>query len=335
MVTRFGIVGFGWVAQDYMWPALRAHPAARLCAVVSVRERDFVHLPPDVRAFTSLEAMLSAETLDAVYIASPNHLHPEHVAACVAAGLDVLCEKPLAHTYAAAVQLGQAVRAAGVQYATAYDQRHHPAHCLMRDWVAAGRLGTITQVRLDYACWLPAGWSADNWRIDRERAGGGAIIDLAPHGLDLLEMLVGSPVIHLHLYQQRVAQDYAVDDGGVLSMVFRTGALGVHTVGYNRPETLPRRRIELIGTAGMLRAENTMGQDPGGRVTFHAAAQGGGGGAQVLPFDQATSPFYLQLDAFLRQRQGLGSYPQRTLNDDLRLAKLLDDALATNPILWP
>ena len=334
MVTRFGIVGFGWVAQDYMLPALLAHPGAELGAVVSVREQDFVHLPKGVGAYTSVAKMLARETLDAVYIASPNHLHAAHVEACVAAGLDVLCEKPLAHTYAAAVQLGRAVRAGKVYFATAFDQRHHPAHRLLADWVAQGRLGTITLVRLDYACWLPAGWSEDNWRIDPERAGGGAIIDLAPHGLDLLEMLVGSPILHLHLYQQRVAQEYAVDDGGVLSIVFRSGTLGVQSVGYNRPETLPRRRIELIGTTGMLTAENTMGQDPGGTVTFLPAEQGGGG-AQVLPFDEMASPFFLQLDTFLRHRQGLGSYPQRTLNDDLRLAKLLDDALAANPILWP
>ena len=121
---------------------------------------------------------------------------------------------------------------------------------------------------------------------------------------------------------------------GYLPWVFRSGALGVHSVGYNRPETLPRRRIELIGTAGMLTAENTMGQDPGGTVTFLPAKQGGGG-ARVLEFDTKTSPFYLQLDTFLRERRGLGSFPQRTLNDDLRLAKLLDDALAANPTLWP
>ncbi len=333
-MTRFGIVGYGWVAQDYMLPALQAHPETELCAVVSVREEDFVNLPGGVRPYTSVGSMLAAEALDAVYVASPNYLHPEHVAACTAAGIDVLCEKPLAHTYAAAEELGRAVRAAGVHYATAYDQRHHPAHRLMRDWVAAGRLGTITQVRLDYACWLPAGWSADNWRIDPARAGGGAIIDLAPHGLDLLEMLLGQAIVQLHIFQQRAVQEYTVDDGGVLSMAFRGGALGVHTVGYNRPETLPRRRIELIGTEGMLTAENTMGQDPGGTLTFLPAAQLGGG-AQVLPFDGTISPFYLQLDSFLRQRQGLATYPQRTLNDDLRLAKLLDDALAANPILWP
>ena len=334
MVTRFGIIGFGWVAQDYMLPALLAHPETVLRAVVSVRNEDFERLLPEVSAYTSAAEMLARETLDAVYIASPNHLHATHVEACVAAGVDVLCEKPLAHTYAAALQLGKAVRGSRVHFATAFDQRHHPAHRLLADWVAQGRLGTVTQVRLDYACWLPAGWSDDNWRIDRERAGGGAIIDLAPHGLDLLELLVGSPILQLHLYQQRVAQEYAVDDGGVLAMVFRSGTLGVHSVGYNRPETLPRRRIELIGTAGMLTAENTMGQDPGGTVTFLPAMQGGGG-AQVLEFDTKASPFYLQLDTFLRERRGLGSHPQRNLNDDLRLAKLLDDALATNPTLWP
>ncbi|CAH1000441.1 1,5-anhydro-D-fructose reductase [Neolewinella maritima] len=329
MVVRFGIVGFGWVARDYMLPALRKHPSAELVAVVSIREEDFNGLPPEIGTYTTVQAMLGAGPLDAVYVASPNHLHAEHVAACAAAGVDILCEKPLAHTYAAAAELVRTVRAADSYFATAFDQRHHPAHRLMQSWVASGRLGTITQARLDYACWLPAGWSANNWRIDRKRAGGGAIIDLAPHGLDLLELLVGQPIEQLQLYQQRVVQDYEVDDGGVLIAKFGGGALGVHSVGYNRPETLPRRRLELIGTRGMLLAENTMGQDPGGRLTFLAADPGAA--PQEVSFDQTTSPFYLQLDAFLRDRRG-GVNLVRTLDDDIRLAKLLDDALAANPL---
>ena len=333
MVVRWGIVGFGWVAQDYMLPALLRHPGAELRAAVSIRPSDFERLPPGATGYTSPEEMLAQEALDAVYIASPNHLHAAHVALCAAAGLDILCEKPLAHTYDDALRIVEAVHRTGIYFATAFDQRHHPAHRLLQDWVAQGRLGTITQVRLDYACWLPAGWSTDNWRIDRERAGGGAIIDLAPHGLDLLEVLTGQRIVDLHVYQQRAVQDYAVDDGGVLSMAFAGGTLGVHTVGYNRPETLPRRRLELIGTEGILQATNTMGQDPGGQVLFLSARPGSE--PQELPFDQQLSPFYVQLDQFIEARQDLAPFPQRILHDDLRLAKLLDDALAQNPVPWP
>ena len=150
MVTRFGIIGFGWVAQDYMLPTLLAHPETALRAVVSVRDEDFERLPPQVSAYTSAAEMLAHETLDAVYIASPNYLHATHVEQCMAAGVDVLCEKPLAHTYAAALQLGKAVRASQGHFATAFDQRHHPAHRLLADWVAR---------RVDWVRSLRSGWT--------------------------------------------------------------------------------------------------------------------------------------------------------------------------------
>ena len=323
---KIAIIGFGWVARDYMLPAIAAHTGARLCAVVSVRAADFEGLDPAIGRYTDAAEMLRREQPEAVYVASPNHLHAEHVLLCARAGVDVLCEKPLAATYADAERLVGAALDADIAFATAYDQRHHPAHRLLRTLLSEGRLGIITQARIDYACWLPADWSADNWRIDRAKAGGGAIIDLAPHGLDLLEHLLDSRIVALHCYQQRAVQRYAVDDGGMLTARLANGTLASLSVGYNRPETLPRRRLEIQGTKGAVIAENTMGQTPGGTLTFIDAATGR---SAPLSFDTETGPFYHQLDAFLRfchTREG------RHPTEDLRLARLLETALDQSPL---
>ena len=270
--VRFGIIGLGWVARDYMLPAIQAAgDRVRLAAVLSLRDADFEGLAPSTQRFKDLGRFLAADLVDAVYIATPNHLHREQVIACLRAGVHVLCEKPLALTQDAVREMQAAAIEHDRLLVTAYDQRHHPAHREMRSRIRQGQLGTITQARIDYACWLPAGWSEDNWRIDRAKAGGGAIIDLAPHGLDLLEWLLGDPIVNVHCYQQRKVQDYSVDDGGVLSIRFQSGTLASHTVAYNRPETLPRRTLDIIGTKGLLTAVNTMGQDPGGTLTFTSA----------------------------------------------------------------
>ena len=304
-----------------MVPAIAAHPAAELCAAVSIRDTDFDGLPETVQCFTDAETMLRTARPDAVYVATPNHLHADNVIACARAGVDVLCEKPLAATYADAERLIDAALEADIAFATAYDQRHHPAHRVIHDYIRAGKLGTLTQARIDYACWLPADWSADNWRIDQSKAGGGAIIDLAPHGLDLLEHLIGSPITELHCFQQRAAQDYTVDDGGILSARFANNALAALSVGYNRPETLPRRQLEITGTKGMLLAQNTMGQTPGGSLTFIDAATGE---SHAVAFDTTIGPFYHQLDAFLTYRN---TRQGRDPAEDLRLARLLDQVL--------
>ena len=329
VTTRLGIVGYGWVARDYLAPAAVAHPEVALVAAVSPNAHDLAELPEGCTGYASLDAMLRDASVDAVYIATPNHLHAEQTIRCAAAGLDILCEKPLARSPREGRQMAEAVNAAKIFCATAFDQRYHPAHQLMQQWVGEGKLGTLTQLRLDYACWLPAGWSADNWRIDPERAGGGAIIDLAPHGLDLMELISGQQIEQLHVFEQRAVQDYTVDDGGALSMQFDGGALGVQTVAYNRRETLPRRRLEVIGTKGMLLATDTMGQDPGGRLVFTDAADGS---QHEIRFDQQVSPFYRQLDAFHRNRH---TRQGRTINEDLRLVELLHRAQHQTTPSWP
>ena len=318
---NLGIIGLGWVARDFMLPAIVRAGADRviLKAVVSKRPEDFRGLGPQTLRYTELEPCLAEVELDAVYIATPNHLHQRQAIACLAAGIHVLCEKPLAPTYAEV----ETMRAAALEYdrllITAFDQRHHPAHRRMREFVRSGRLGTPTQARIDYACWLPREWSGDNWRIDPVRAGGGAIIDLAPHGLDLLEFLLDDRITELHCFDQAKVQDYSVDDGGILTARFASGTLASQTVAYNRPETLPRRRLELIGTGGMLLAENTMGQDPGGRLTFTDAAMGE---TSILAFDAGGSPFYYQLLSFL-DRIAENPHNNADLDRALALTRLL------------
>jgi 1,5-anhydro-D-fructose reductase (1,5-anhydro-D-mannitol-forming) len=302
---RWGIVGFGWVARDYMAPGI----AAAGGRVVAVCDRDPVALEAaaalGARSHRDVGSLLRQE-LDAVYVATPNHLHRPVVEACLDAGVPVLCEKPVAASLEDAVAMEAAARGSGTLLAVAFDQRHHPAHVAIRDAVAGGAIGLPTAVRIVYACWLDRGWSAaqrphDNWRIDRARAGGGARSMTAPHGLDLAGMLLGEPVVELAGFLQHRVQDYDVDDGGVL--IGRTAAgilVSVH-VAYNMPERLPRRRLEICGTRGQIVATNTMGQDAGGAVELIDATTGTG---RALKFDASLSPFTAQARAFAAAVRG-------------------------------
>ena len=118
-------------------------------------------------------------------------------------------------------------------------------------------------------------------------------------------------------------QTYAVDDGGVLMLRFGRGTLGSMHVGYNRPDTLPRRRLEVIGTEGMIVAKNTMGQDEGGTITLIRAEDGK---AEPVAFNAQQSPFEQQIQAFAESILA-GKPPVRSPDDDLRLFQLLDQAL--------
>ncbi|RVU15830.1 Gfo/Idh/MocA family protein [Methylobacterium oryzihabitans] len=297
----WGIVGYGWVARDYMAPGIRA-AGHRLVAVCDPgAEPRAAAEAQGARAHADLAGLIAEPEVEAVYVATPNHLHRGAVEALAAAGKAVLCEKPMAASLADAEAMAGAVARTGILYGTAFDQRHHPAHRALRDAIRAGRIGTATAIRIVYACWLDRAWTSvpgqPNWRIDPAQAGGGALMDLAPHGLDLIEFLLGEPILDIAALTQCRAQGYAVDDGAQIIGRTASGVLASLHVAYNYPDALPRRRLEVSGTGGVLVAENTMGQDPGGRATW---ISGRDGTAEDIAFDGHASPFLEQVRAFGR-----------------------------------
>ncbi|TCZ64943.1 Gfo/Idh/MocA family protein [Roseicella aquatilis] len=323
----WGVIGFGWVARDYAAPGIAA-AGARLAAVADpdpAARRAARAL--GARAYATAEAMLADPAVGAVYVATPNHLHRPGVEAAAAAGKPVLCEKPMAATLAEAEAMAAAVARAGIRYGTAFDQRHHPAHAAIRAAVAAGAVGTVTALRIAYACWVDTGWSRDNWRANPCRAGGGALMDLAPHGLDLAEYLLGEPVEEVAALTQRRVQDYPVDDGALLIGRTAGGVLVQLHVAYNCPEALPRRRLEVLGTRGQILADRTMGQSAGGEAWL---IDGRLGLRRPLPVaEPEASPFARQMAGFARWlREGGEAF---SLARDLHTMRLLDRAYRGDP----
>ncbi|MCU0490132.1 MAG: Gfo/Idh/MocA family oxidoreductase [Chloroflexaceae bacterium] len=303
---NWGLIGCGWVARDYVAPAMQAAGNGRLVGLCDPNQAAMARVAaatPGVACFNSVDALLAMPELDAVYIATPNHLHAPLVEAAARAGKHVLCEKPMATTMADARRMVQACESARVQYATAFDQRFQARHQRLRQLIADGRLGTITSIRIHYACWTPGDWrpqsddgNYDNWRVDPTRAGGGAFIDLAPHGLDLSQVLLGERLVEVACLMQRRVFHYPVDDGAALVGRFAGGALLTLNVAYNCPDAFPRRRLEVIGTAAMALAHNTMGQTPGGTLQLihsHGEAEE----ISIAPTDDC-SPFQTQLERF-------------------------------------
>ncbi|MGK7870798.1 Gfo/Idh/MocA family protein [Falsiroseomonas sp. E2-1-a20] len=298
----WGIAGYGWIARDYAAPAMLAagHRVQAVCDIgAAARDAARARLDPPGGVHEGLATLLRDPAVQAIYVATPNHLHRAAVEAAAAAGKAVLCEKPMAATLADAEAMAACVARAGILYGTAFDQRHHPAHEAMRDAIAQGLIGTPTAIRIAYACWLDAQWSVtgegDNWRADPARAGGGALMDLAPHGLDLAQFLLEETLEQVAAFTQRRVQRYAVDDGAVLIGRSAGGTLLQMHVAYNCPDGLPRRRLEILGSAGQLLAEDTMGQDPGGTV-LHLDERGRAR-RLVVPNAEA-SPFARQMTAF-------------------------------------
>ena len=296
MGVRWGIAGCGWVAHDYVAPAIAASANGVLSALHDLSAPALARMAasfPAAEPCADLGAFL--RRIDAVYVASPNHAHRPLVEAAASAGIPVLCEKPMAATMADARAMVAACERAGVVYATAFDQRFHPAHRHIATLMRGGDLGTVTAVRIVYCCWVGRGFQGDNWRIDPARAGGGALIDLAPHGLDLASVLLGERLTEVAAIGQSRVHDYAVEDGALLMARTDAGTLVQLHVAYNCPEVFPRRRLEIVGTEAHIAATDTMGQTPGGAVQFTHAD---GRTHRLDVPDAERSPFLNQVEAF-------------------------------------
>lgn len=326
---RWGIIGGGWIATDYFAPSFQWTPHARLVALAESNDerRSAIAGISGLRAYADWREMLASCQLDAIYIATPNDSHAEIIQGVAEAGLRVLCEKPIATHLHDLERIRSCCRQTPDFFQTAYDQRYHPAHLRLAKCIAQGMLGTVTQIRVHYACWVDGGWNkvsaTDNWRIDRSRAGGGAGFDLLPHCLDLVSVLVNDSIADAHLFYQGRVHDYArgeaIDDGALMSAKTASGILVSFHVGYHCPEDQPRRRIEIIGTHGRVEAINTMGQDPGGELIWQMPT---GETRETFPEGAEAGPFVRQLDAVSRLWMR-GDAPQFPFERDLVLAECL------------
>jgi predicted dehydrogenase len=223
------------------------------------------------RAAGSLEELL-AENIDAVYIATPNDVHHEQVLACAAAGKHVLCEKPLGLTVEQAREMIEACRKAGVLLGTAFMMRYQSQHQAARRLIEEGRLGKPVFARAQLSCWYPPIPGA--WRQDPSTGGGGALMDLGGHCIDLLEMCFG-PVARVSCFVNRSVQDYASEDSATTMLFFENGALGTVDTFFCIPDNSSKNVLELYGSQGSILASGTIGQGAAGKMA--AFLEGGAG----------------------------------------------------------
>jgi predicted dehydrogenase len=204
---RIGMVGYAFMgaAHSQAWRTVnRVYDLPVRARMVAVCGRD----PDGVAAAAARlgweeavgdwRALVDRDDIDVIDICTPGDSHAEIAIAALAAGKHVLCEKPLANSVdeaAAMVAAAGAARAQGVRAMCGFTYRRVPAVALMRQLVADGRLGAIRHVRAAYLQdWLVDPEFPLAWRLQRERAGSGALGDIGAHIIDLTQYVTGQLV---------------------------------------------------------------------------------------------------------------------------------------------
>ncbi|MEV0118927.1 Gfo/Idh/MocA family oxidoreductase [Streptomyces sp. NPDC050844] len=168
-------------------------------------------------AETDWRALVTRDDVDVVDICTPGDSHAEIAIAALDAGKHVLCEKPLANTVEEAEAMAEAAeraRARGQVSMVGFNYRRVPALALARQMVAEGRLGTLRHVRLTYLQdWLVDPEFPLTWRLNKDRAGSGALGDLGAHIVDLAQYLVGEPVTGVSALTETFVRERPLLDG--------------------------------------------------------------------------------------------------------------------------
>jgi predicted dehydrogenase len=196
-----GLISVGWMgklhsrayqAVPQVYPELKIRPKLVHAADTAADRADYAReILGYARASTDYRDVLADPDVDVVSICAPNMLHREIGVAAARAGKPFWIEKPVGRDAGETAEVAAAARAAGLTTSIGYNYRHVPAVERVRELIAAGRLGRVTNVRAvffnSYAA-EPNG--ALSWRFRREEAGTGALGDLLSHVVDLMQYVV-------------------------------------------------------------------------------------------------------------------------------------------------
>lgn len=192
---------------------------------------------------------------DAVIVTSENAYHRRDVEAVAAAGVHVLCEKPLATSVEDARAIVDACARAGVKLMTAFPMRFSPAMGRVAASVAANEIGRVRAVSAVNQGQIPTRHRA--WFGDRELAGGGAITDHTVHVLDLLRWLLRSEPTEVWATANRIlhANRTEVETGAIVAVTFSDGTIATIDCSWSRPDNYPTwggMGMEIVGERGVL-----------------------------------------------------------------------------------
>jgi predicted dehydrogenase len=269
---NIALIGYGFMgrAHSNAWRQVRAFfdvPYEPVLKVICGRNEIKVKHVADSFGWkehaTQWEDVVSRPDIDIVDICSPGDTHLPIAFAAAEAKKIVFCEKPLANTLEEAKQMLAAVKANGCLHMICHNYRRAPAVALAHQLISAGRIGDINHYRGTYLQdWLVNPSFPHVWRLEKARAGSGALGDLLSHSIDLSRYLVGEITETSALLKTFTAERASVDstetkavevDDAALSLVrFESGAIGSIEASRFATGRKNQNRFEINGSRGSI-----------------------------------------------------------------------------------
>jgi predicted dehydrogenase len=260
--VRWGIIGCGNVTEVKSGPALQNAQGSALVAVMrrdADLARDYAERHGVLRWYSDADRLIADPEVDAIYVATPVSTHMDYAVRAAQAGKPVYVEKPMARSHGECQAMIRACRDAEVPLFVAYYRRGLPRFLKTREMIGAGEIGVPTSVTLRFSAPRHLNLDARNlpWRLTAEHGGGGLVMDLASHALDIVDFILG-PLEEVHGDAVNRASSYAVED--IMTLHFRAG--GVPGVGiWSFATTVQEDVLEFSGTKGRI-SLSVFGSEP-------------------------------------------------------------------------
>ena len=277
MKIKWGVIGCGGIADRRTLPGMMLADNAELIAVMDANKAAADSCKEKYNAkyaFDNIEDVLAIDEIQAVYIASPVFCHKEQAMAAADAGKDILIEKPVGLTAAEAEEIAAYCEAKGVKMGVGFMMRFHAYHEKMKEIVQSGKIGEIVSARAQLTCWYPE--MENCWRQDMKLSGGGAMMDMGVHCVDLIRYITGLEVQEAAGICGNQVFKYSVEDAGAVIMKLSNGAIAYVDANFNIPDAAAKCKIEFYGTKGSIFAQGTISQVEGGEIEVLCADSSAG-----------------------------------------------------------
>ncbi|OPX21484.1 MAG: hypothetical protein B1H02_07570 [Candidatus Latescibacteria bacterium 4484_107] len=256
MTLKWGIIGCGDVAERKGGPALYGVEGSELVAVMRrdiAKAEDFARRHGAKRWYSQAGDLLDDPEVNAVYVATPVHLHRDYTVQAAEAGKHVLCEKPMAINAEQCREMIAACRENGVKLMIAYYRRTYPIVQKIKQLLEEGVVGTPMLVRVNLTGYYnpPAPNAPGEWRSDPAISGGGVMFDVGSHRLDVMVYLLGE-VEKVAAFSETLHCGYKAEDSAVLSMKLGNGMHGGANFNWNVGSSSDE--FEIYGTEGKILA---------------------------------------------------------------------------------
>ena len=265
MKLRWGVIGCGGIAYRRTIPGMLLAENSELVAVMDTCF-DMAKKAQDEfgvqYAMDSVEELLALDEVDAVYIATPVFCHKEQVMKAAAAKKHILLEKPMGLTVAESREIAAFCEAQGVKLGVGFMMRFNSLHERVRELIANGDIGEIVSMRAQFTCWYPEIEGA--WRQTKSTSGGGALMDMGIHCIDILRFMSGLEAKEVTALMGNQIFQYEVEDAASLLMQMENGALVYVDAAFNIPDDATICKLEIYGTGGSVVLEGSLAQDETG-----------------------------------------------------------------------